>query len=280
MLNTVAQYLRCPHCRGETSLRERSLVCPAGHSFDVAKQGYVNLLPHASAHSADSQEMVAARAAFLDAGHYAPLSAALAALARRTAPEPLPGCVVDVGGGTGHHQARVMEEFPGADGVLLDVSKFAARRAARAHPRIGAVVADAWRELPLRDGAAGVVLNTFAPRNGPELRRILDPRGVLLVVTPEPGHLQELTGALGLMRVDERKEERLADRLSPYFSVAVSERLTSPMTLDHAALALLVGMGPNARHLAGEELARRVAALPPTCEVTLSVTLTAYRPLA
>ncbi len=280
MLNRVVRYLRCPHCVAPLAMNERVLACPNNHTFDVAKQGYVNLLSGAVKLSADTREMVDARAEFLGAGHYAPIAEALAGLARKTVDASVPGCVVDIGGGTGYYHARVMDEFPETEGILLDISKFAARRAARAHERIGAVVADAWQDLPLHNDSASLVLNTFAPRNGPELQRILHPQGVLLVVTPRPDHLQELIESLGLMRVDERKDERLADQLAPYFSVAVSDRLTTTMSLDHRALGLLVGMGPNAWHRDAEDLAARIGRLPERCDVTLSVTLTAYRPLA
>lgn len=280
MLNRVVRALACPHCGAALTQREGALRCSAGHTFDIAKQGYVNLLSGATKHSADTGDMVEARAGFLAAGHYAPIADALVALARRTAGPAVPGCVVDIGGGTGYYHSQVMDAFPDAEGVLLDISKFAARRAAKAHPRIGAAVADAWQQLPLQDGAASLVLNTFAPRNGPELRRILAPGGVLLVVTARPGHLQELIDALGLLSVDDRKESRLTEQLAPHFTVAETERLTRTMTLDHQALTQLVAMGPNAWHHDPEDVLDRVRELPDPCPVTLSVTLTAYRPSA
>ncbi|WP_275559046.1 putative RNA methyltransferase [Streptomyces sp. 5-6(2022)] len=282
MRKEAVRYLRCPYCSDAMTTTDGVLRCPQGHSFDVAKQGYVNLLRGAAKFSADTAAMVAARAEFLAAGHYAPIAGALAALARATAPEATGGdlgCVVDIGGGTGYHLARVMSEFPDSEGILLDISKFAARRAARAHPRISAVVADAWDGLPFADGAASVVLNVFAPRNPAELRRILRPEGVLLVVTPRPDHLRELVEALGLLRVGEQKDERLADRLSARFTEVARERSRSTMTLDHKAVPQLVGMGPNAWHQQTERLEERIARLPEPCDVTLSVTLTAYRPL-
>lgn len=279
MLTRVVRYLGCPHCGAPQTQSGRVLLCSAGHSFDIAKQGYVNLLPASTKLSADTKEMVEARDAFLSAGHYTPIMEKLTDFARRTVDPSLPGCVVDIGGGTGRYHARVMDAFPDADGLLLDISTFAARRAARAHPRIGAAVADVWQKLPLLDGAAAMVINTFAPRNGPDLHRILDPRGVLLVVTPRPDHLRELVGALGLLRVDERKESRLTEQLAPHFSVAATEQLTRTMSLDHRALAQLVGMGPNAWHRDARSADDEIRRLPTPYEVTLSVTLTAYRPL-
>src|SRR5205823_9615897 len=138
--------------------------------------------------------------------HYDFIGTALAAAARRVAAG---GLVVDLGAGTGHHTATVLDALPGRLGLALDSSTYALRRAARAHPRLGAVACDGWRRLPVRDGAAGLVLDVFAPRNGAEFRRILAPGGALLVVTPEPAHLHELVDTLGLLAVDPDKDRRL-----------------------------------------------------------------------
>ncbi|MFF9066541.1 putative RNA methyltransferase [Streptomyces sp. NPDC014891] len=277
MLDRIVRYLACPHCGASLAQGDRALLCPAGHSFDIAKQGYVNLLPRATKLRADTKEMVEARDAFLSAGHYAPVMDALVDLARRTADPAVRGCVVDIGGGTGHYQARAMDAFLDAEGLLLDISKYAVRRAAKAHPRIAAAVTDAWQTLPLRDDAAAMVINTFAPRNGPELRRVLHPRGVLLVVTPLPDHLREVIGALGLLRVDEGKQSRLAEQLAPHFSAVATEELTQTMALDHQALAHLVGMGPNAWHRDAQRDLETIRGLPVPSRVTLSVRLAAYR---
>ncbi|MBV9844638.1 MAG: 23S rRNA methyltransferase [Kutzneria sp.] len=279
MLDRVVRYLRCPHCACTLTASRRTLFCPDGHSFDVARQGYVNLLPRPTKLTADTKDMVNARAAFLAAGHYAPIADALVELLRGTVDTSLSGCVVDVGGGTGYYHAAILDALPQAEGVLVDISKFAARHAVTAHERISAVVADTWQELPLHSEAATVVLNTFAPRNAPELHRILRRRGVLLVVTPRGDHLREIIGPLGLMRVEDRKEDRLAGQLEPYFTAVATDRLKATMALDHPALTQLVGMGPNAWHQNAHNLTKRISQLPRWSDVTLAVTVTAYRPL-
>ena len=76
----------------------------------------------------------------------------------------------------------------------MDISARALRRAARAHPAIGAVGWDTWRPFPVRDAVMSLVLDVFAPRNAAEFRRVLRDDGALIVVTPAPGHLAELTG--------------------------------------------------------------------------------------
>ncbi|WP_091279328.1 putative RNA methyltransferase [Micromonospora haikouensis] len=384
--------LRCPVCAEPLTEAAtgtaRALRCPRRHSFDVARQGYVGLLAGRAPHAGDTAEMVAARADFLAAGHYDPVSAALAAAAlaalgaapvadegqdgpaagapaatgrladapatgrpaadatgtgRPAADAPTPqalcsaptgaavtvgercvcGCrakgahavgrpgprhagpatptgpatpaepatptgtgralgayplVVDAGAGTGRHLATVLAALPDAVGLALDVSKPALRRAARAHPRAAAALADTWRRLPLADGSVAVLLDVFAPRNGAEFRRVLHPAGVLLVVTPAEDHLAELVDALGLLKVDPDKADRVAGSLADHFDQAAESVLRARLELTAPEVATLVGMGPSARHTDPAVLAARIAALPEPVGVTLAVRLGVYRP--
>jgi 23S rRNA (guanine745-N1)-methyltransferase len=217
--------------------------------------------------------MVADRAAFLGAGHYDGVTRALA----DAVGEPAPGTLLDLGGGTGHHLAGVLEALPDAVGVVLDSSPYAARRAARMHPRAVAVVADTWARLPVADAAVDRVLVVFAPRNGPEIARVLRPTGRLIVVTPEPDHLHELVGPLGLLRVDPDKITRLAAALEPHLEPVGTARHQEVLRLDRAAVATLVGMGPHARHLAKDDVRTALAALPEPLDVTVSVRIATYR---
>lgn len=288
MLAGVLPYLRCPHCGASLDLADRTVRCPAGHAFDVAKQGYVNLLPgDARAGAGDTAAMVGARHDFLGRGHFAGLADRIAELvtAHRSADlittgRAADGCVADVGAGTGYHLARVLDAVPDLAGLALDVSKYAVRRAARAHPRIGAAACDTWRPLPVRDGAAAVVLDVFAPRNGPEFRRILAPGGVLVVVTPTAEHLFELVADLGMLTVDERKDARVAGTLGGLFTRKTSQVYEETVRLTHDDVEALVAMGPSSWHTTPETVAARVAHLPDPLPVTLSVTLATYRPTA
>jgi len=274
MLDHVVDVLACPHCGAGMALDARVLRCANGHAFDVAKQGYVSLLTgDARAGTADTAAMVAARAAFLDAGHYAGLArrvtAAVPVGARR---------VADLGAGTGYYLAWVLDARPAAVGVALDVSKFALRRAARAHARLGAVAADAWRGLPLRDGSVDVAINVFAPRNSAELRRILAPDGVLVVATPTGAHLAELVERLGLLRVDETKDARLREQLGGDFTLVTADPYTERLALSRALTRDLVLMGPSAWHVHPAAVEAAVATLPDPFPVTLSTTVSVFHP--
>ncbi len=274
MLQDIESYLACPHCGQDLALGGRTLHCPSGHSFDLAKQGYVSLLAgDAHTGTGDTADMVAARTDFLAAGHYRPIADALATAAAEAAPD---GLVADLGAGTGYYLAHVLDALPGNPGAALDISKFALRRAARAHPRIGAVVCDAWRPLPLRDASAALMLNVFAPRNGPEIRRTLRPGGTLLLVSPTSRHLRELVRTLGLLSVDEDKQRRIEEKLGPHLTPGERREIEFPMRLSAADVRTVVAMGPSAWHTDPAELDARLAALPDPVEVTASVTVASY----
>jgi 23S rRNA (guanine745-N1)-methyltransferase len=283
MNDAVLPHLRCPNCSSplaaDSGPAARSLRCPRGHTFDIAKQGYASLTAGRVPHPGDSAEMVADRAAFLAAGHYDFVADALAAAAAASANAPdapavsahaPDGLVVDAGTGTGYYLARVLDALPGASGLGLDVSKPALRRAARAHPRAAAALVDLWRPIPVADASAALILNVFAPRNGPEFGRILRPGGALLVVTPAADHLAELIEAYGLIRVDPDKADRVSDRLGEHF---VPNRTTThrrTMRLTGPEVATLVGMTPSARHVTLDRLPAR------DLTVTAAVDLVVY----
>ena len=123
-----------------------------------------------------------------------------------------------------------------------------------------------------------MAINVFAPRNGSELHRILRPDGRLLVVTPNPDHLRELTGALGLLTVDERKDERLSREFGPHFSLAARQEYRAVLDLDHQGVLAAARMGPGAWHAEAAGLAERARELPEQMPVTLSVRLSVLRP--
>jgi 23S rRNA (guanine745-N1)-methyltransferase len=285
MLADIVEYLACPGCGGDLRPGDDAQRCARGHSFDVARQGYVSLLVGSRAPgTADSAEMVAARERFLAAGHYAPLAAAVAEsvsmrippvdvgdgreIRRKSLPEQPDttalkayrgaAVVVDAGAGTGYYLAAALRAVEHGIGLAFDVSKHAVRRAARAHPRAGAFVADVWRPLPIRDRIADVVIDVFAPRNGPEFRRILRPGGAVIVVTPAKAHLSPLVDDLGLLSVDDEKERRVTRALEG-FEETGRRSIEFDMHLDPHDIAGVVGMGPSAWHTDATALRERIS---------------------
>ncbi len=260
VIEDVLEALRCPHCGQELAVVVapddvgRALMCAGGHSFDVARQGYVSLLPgDAHTGTADTTAMVAAREAFLARGHFDPIAERVASAAMRAA-DGLEGVVIEVGAGTGYYLAHALNALDGLDGLgpraglALDISKHAARRAARAHPRIGVLVCDVWRELPVAPASAAVVLDVFAPRNAAEMARVLVAGGALVVVTPTPRHLSQLVAGGGMLTVDERKAERLETSVGGWFELAGEESCEYTVAMSDEDVAAAEAMGPGAYH--------------------------------
>ncbi|MBK4141670.1 methyltransferase domain-containing protein [Corynebacterium macginleyi] len=260
------------------------LVSESGHSFDVAKQGYVTLAAGAGLkHKGDDMDMVNAREAYLATGHFAPFvesvtGAVQDALDAGSLSASTPASLLEVGAGTGYYLAHTLDSIDGARGVGLDISPDAAKHLAKCHPRVGAVVADVWQRLPIRDESIDAISVVFAPRNPSEFQRVLAPGGQVIVLTPGAGHLDELRNPLGIIGVEEGKVDRMYKQAEGYLEQAADPvDISFPIQLDKAAIAAQVGMSPSARHISADELAARMAALPPTLTVTARARLDRLR---
>jgi 23S rRNA (guanine745-N1)-methyltransferase len=178
--------LRCPLCKSGFTAAAGALVCRNAHSFDLAREGYVNLLPsrrRRPAAGGDGLAQLRHRTTFLDAGHLDVLTATIVSQAPQLSPER----VLDAGSGTGHHLARIGTKLPGSViGLGLDISKDAVRLAARHWPRPAFAVADLWAEWPVHDAAVDLVVSIFAPKNFPEMARVLRPGGCERSLIPVP----------------------------------------------------------------------------------------------
>ena len=186
--------LCCPVCAGALEKRAGSYVCPKGHSFDLAKSGYVNLLLNsAQGHHGDDKLMVRARRDFLDKGYYDRFIAAVADAAAEFAPAG--AAVLDAGCGEGIYSLAVLRaiERAGKRGELLgvDISKTALQYAAKRSRDFTLCVASCAR-LPVPDGSVDEVLNIFSPFVPEEFARVLKRGGYLLRAYPLREHLWEL----------------------------------------------------------------------------------------
>lgn len=268
-IEAALDVLACPRCGSGLELVEadggRALRCASGHSFDVARQGYVNLLGGPEPGNADTAAMLDARARVHASGLFEAVAAQVAAhLAGRPR-------VLEVGAGTAYYLVRALADDDAGLGIALDVSKAAARRAARADPRITAVVADVWQGLPIADHSLDGVLCVFAPRNVAEFARVLRPDGRLVVVTPMPEHLAGLRERHGLLQVPAGKADQLAVAAAEFFEPLSLGGLVRRHQVDAELAADLIAMGPNAFH--------QVPRDPSGGAIVVAVNIQIFRPL-
>jgi 23S rRNA (guanine745-N1)-methyltransferase len=288
-LGAAARLLSCPNCAGALNVAGGAVRCEHGHSFDVAREGYVNLrVPprRTPKFAGDDREMLSARRRFLDRGFYAPLSDAINRLAetrRRAAglpnpPAPFPRkeggdgaltrrdggvpardptrglAVLDAGCGEGYYLSRLAvaltrDQSPPPICVGLDIAKPAVALAARRYRAHCFICASTAERLPIRTGAIDLLLNVFAPRNPSEFARVVAPGGTLLIAVPSPEHLSDLRQRLPLLGIEVNKQEHLVEQFGGTFEFGGAVRLDYEIELDPDSLLDLIGMTPSARHL-------------------------------
>ena len=189
----------CPVCGGSLQLNPsgKSYACQNQHSFDLAKEGYLNLLPVQYKHSkepGDNKQMMLARREFLEAGFYEPMAKAVAMIIDATITEAQCIHLLDLGCGEGYYSRKMAGLCKHSEQITLhgiDIAKFAIAAAAKKQSNARFIVASSNR-LPYPDQYFDVVLRVFAPSDDDELKRVLKPSGHLLTVTPGPRHLWQL----------------------------------------------------------------------------------------
>lgn len=189
--------LLCPLCHQALSRETRRWVCSAGHSFDIARQGYVHLLPVQSKRSkdpGDSREMVAARRAFLDSGVYQPLARAQTELCLGLLPDEGDIAILDAGCGDGYYLEQLCQALTDTRAVTacgLDISKWAVRVCRSRHPGFEGVVASN-RQLPFPRASQDLLLCNFGFPVFGEFQRVVKPGGAIVLLDAGEDHLLEL----------------------------------------------------------------------------------------
>lgn len=233
----------CPLCAVPLQLKQKSYACENNHHFDLAKEGYLNLLPVQFKHSSepgDNKQMMQARRAFLEAGYYEPMAKAAAMMIAASQPEQL----LDLGCGEGYYSRQLEALCPHTINLHgVDIAKYAIAAAAKKQANARFIVASANR-LPYADQFFDVVLRIFAPSNDAELTRVLKPSGLLLTVTPGPRHLWQLKQFI----YAEVKEHALENALPPGFERLDTQRISYKITPNPQQRLALLHMTPFAWH--------------------------------
>ena len=190
--------LICPKCRKKLAPEGKSMICPERHCYDMAKSGYVNLLPSNQMHAklpGDNKLMVQARRTFLNKGYYSPLADALCKKVMEYTKE---NCkILDAGCGEGYYTAGIAEAAEGiaAEIVGIDISKAAADCAAKRTKAAVFAVASVFH-LPIETESVDILTTVFAPFCGEEFIRVLKPNGIMIMVIPAERHLWQLKCAV------------------------------------------------------------------------------------
>ncbi len=249
----------CPLCEHPLTLNQNTYACINRHQFDVAKEGYVNLMPvqhKRSKDPGDNKEMTQARRRFLHTGHYAPMREKVAKLCQTY----LTGgqqTLLDIGCGEGYYTdffAKALRQQDSEAQILgLDISKIAIRYAAKRYPKCQFAVASSHR-LPFANQSLDGVIRIYAPCKDTELERCIKIGGIVITVTPAARHLYQFKqGIYDQVRLHEEQPETLSG-----FELVEECKLHYPMALNGSEAADLLQMTPFAWR-ASEDFKHRVS---------------------
>ena len=262
--------LICPLCGSPLTRQERAFVCENRHSFDIARQGYVNLLPvqqKKSLHPGDTREQVVSRREFLDGGFYRPIVENLCATA-----EGCQGPILDVGCGEGYYSTRLAKAL-GAELVGLDISKEAVRYAAGRYKDATWLCASAAR-LPVEDKSVGVLTSLFALTLPEEYHRVLRSDGIFVQVLAAEDHLLGLKGIIYDTLLHKEKDSVPS---LPGFSLVESRPVRFTFTVEGQQVQNLLSMTPHVYRIS-KEGAERLAKTEVLTD-TASCVINLYKPI-
>lgn len=246
----------CPLCQQPLSISERQYRCSNQHSFDLAREGYVNLLPvqqKKSKQPGDNEQMMQARRLFLQAGWYNPLVEQITEqLTHRTN-----GYLLDLGCGEGYYSGQLHQKLADVTQYGIDISKVAIRSAAKAYPDIQFAVASSY-QLPFAANSFDQLLRIYAPSLDSEIARVLKAGGHILSVSPAPEHLLQIKAAI-YPQVRYHSEEIININGLVHRQ---RQRLSFDLSLPSADLINLITMVPLGWKFSTEKLAAFVDTAP------------------
>ena len=264
--------LRCPNCGNALEKQEKAYICPKGHSFDIARQGYVNLLTVQQKHSlnpGDTREQVLSRRAFLEEGHYAPICGALIEEAKNLG---ISGPILDIGCGEGYYSSRLAEALD-AELVGLDISKEAVRCAAAKYKGPTWLTATA-AHIPVEEESVQLITSLFALTLPEEFKRVLRKDGYYFQVLAAQDHL---LGLKSIIYPELKFKDKDTVPSLPGFELVKSVPIRFTFTVEGQQVQNLFSMTPHVFRIGkeGAENLRKTETLTDTASCVLNV----YRPL-
>lgn len=239
-------FLQCPHCKSPLNPTEhKSYCCDSNHHFDLAKEGYLNLLPvnqKKSKDPGDNDLMIVARRHFLEQGFYDPVITTLKkVVSKQLDANKLSFNILDAGCGEGYYSQKTFENTQ-SQIIGTDISKFAIKRAAKKYKDNFYFVSSVY-QLPIAPNSVDLILSIFSPIHSTEFGRVLNSNGIVVVVGPAQNHMKELAELL----YDNFRphESKITHQMGESFNILIEERKTFTIELkDTETILNLLKMTP------------------------------------
>ena len=238
----------CPICRENLTLVESSLKCENRHSFDLAKFGYVNLVPQIKQSANYDKENFQNRQQILEAGFY---QAILEVVSDLLSNSKNAKTILDIGCGEGFYSRKLQENHPEKTFYAFDISKDSVQIAAKSEPNwaVNWFVGDLAR-LPIKDASMDILLDIFSPANYGEFRRVLSKDGILIKVIPTENHLKEIRQRVqDQLTNKDYSNQDIKNHFQEHFTILSSQTASLTKTITAEQLQALLSMTPLLFHI-------------------------------
>ena len=238
----------CPICQEKLTLVESSLKCYNRHSFDLAKFGYVNLVPQIKQSANYDKENFQNRQQILETGFY---HAILEAVSDLLANSETSTTVLDIGCGEGFYSRKLQESHPDKTFYAFDISKDSVQIAAKSEPNwaVNWFVGDLAR-LPIKNASMDILLDIFSPANYGEFRRVLSKDGILIKVIPTKNHLKEIRQKVqDQLTNKDYSNQDIKNHFQEHFTILSNQTASLTKTITADQLQALLSMTPLLFHV-------------------------------
>ncbi|HEW8037539.1 TPA: methyltransferase domain-containing protein [Streptococcus pneumoniae] len=238
----------CPICQENLTLLETNFKCCNRHSFDLAKFGYVNLVPQIKLSANYDKENFQNRQQILEAGFY---QAILDAVSDLLASSKTTTTILDIGCGEGFYSRKLQESHSEKTFYAFDISKDSVQIAAKSEPNwaVNWFVGDLAR-LPIKDANMDILLDIFSPANYGEFRRVLSKDGILIKVIPTENHLKEIRQRVqDQLTNKEYSNQDIKEHFQEHFTILSSQTASLTKTITAEQLQALLSMTPLLFHV-------------------------------
>ncbi|HEU2972062.1 23S_rRNA m1G745 methyltransferase [Streptococcus pneumoniae] len=238
----------CPICQENLTLLETNFKCCNRHSFDLAKFGYVNLVPQIKQSANYDKENFQNRQQILEAGFY---QAILDAVSDLLASSKTTTTILDIGCGEGFYSRKLQESHSEKTFYAFDISKDSVQIAAKSEPNwaVNWFVGDLAR-LPIKDANMDILLDIFSPANYGEFRRVLSKDGILIKVIPTENHLKEIRQRVqDQLTNKEYSNQDIKEHFQEHFTILSSQSASLTKTITAEQLQALLSMTPLLFHV-------------------------------
>lgn len=242
--------LKCPICNTSIKVLDlKCIACSNRHTFDIAKQGYLNLMTHQIKTNYDRSLFEARRNVIIESGFFGPLHAEITSKINDHTASKNELSLVDMGSGEGSHLYRITNKLQTdsdktINGIGIDISKEGILEAAKNYENFIWIVAD-LAKTPFIDHSVDVMLNILSPSNYEEFNRLLKDDGIIIKIVPRDGYLKELRQFF--YRDSEKKDysnQKVIELFKEKFELIDQSVINYTSDLDDSALQSLVKMTP------------------------------------